>query len=221
LFDNLNMCAETADLTAAARIREAATELFAERGPAGVTVREIAEAAGISPSLVMHHYGSKESLKAAVDERAMALFEDLLAEFSARPPERSSAESLASLMYERLESEPALIAYIRRLFVDGGSPALVLFRALFDVTLSGLKQMEAAGLIRPAVDAHVRAAFLLVNDLGVMLLREQIAAVLGFDPLTRSGMQLWTAQLLDVYTQGVFMEGETMTPSDTPEVDRP
>ena len=69
-----------ADLTAAARIRETAMGLFAERGVAAVSVRDVAEAAGVSPSLVIHHYKSKEGLKAAVDERATAAVIDAVAE---------------------------------------------------------------------------------------------------------------------------------------------
>ena len=44
------------DLTARARIRDAALRLFAERGVEGVTIREIAEAAGVSGGLVRHHF---------------------------------------------------------------------------------------------------------------------------------------------------------------------
>jgi len=43
--------------------------LFAERGYADVTVRRIAAMAGVSASLVIHHYGSKENLRAVLDER--------------------------------------------------------------------------------------------------------------------------------------------------------
>lgn len=43
-------------------IRTAAATLFAERGYAAVSVREIAKAAGIDPSLVIRHFGSKEQL---------------------------------------------------------------------------------------------------------------------------------------------------------------
>ena len=56
--------------------------LFAERGAAAVTVREIAAAAGVSPGLVMHHYGSKDGLKDAADRRAAAFFEEMLGELA-------------------------------------------------------------------------------------------------------------------------------------------
>lgn len=45
-----------------ARIRQAASTLFSERGFHEVTVREIAEAARVSPSLVIKLYGSKAEL---------------------------------------------------------------------------------------------------------------------------------------------------------------
>ncbi len=59
--------------------------------------------------------------------------------------------------------------------------------------------------MRPAVEDRVRAAFLLVNDLAVVLFREQLRAVLGADPLAGSGMDQWTAQVMDIYSHGVFV----------------
>ncbi|KHL17043.1 AcrR family transcriptional regulator [Mumia flava] len=43
-------------------VTAAAAELFAERGYASVTIRDIAEAAGVSPALVMKCGGSKKEL---------------------------------------------------------------------------------------------------------------------------------------------------------------
>lgn len=191
------------DLRAAAVIRETAMRLFAERGAAAVTVREIAAAAGVSPGLVMHHYGSKDGLKGAVDHHAVAFFEDMLGEF-ARLGEDGGSASLAELFASRLESEPAMIDYIRRLLVDGGEAASGLFAKLLDVTEAGMRALAAAGVVRPAPDERIRTAFLLANDLSLVLLRRQIAQAVGFDPLTREGLGTWSAAVLDVYTSGVF-----------------
>ncbi|KTR23734.1 TetR/AcrR family transcriptional regulator [Curtobacterium citreum] len=49
-----------------ARIESAARELFTQRGYQGTTIRAIGEAAGVDPSLVMQHFGSKGELFAAV-----------------------------------------------------------------------------------------------------------------------------------------------------------
>lgn len=43
-------------------IRDSATRLFAEHGFAATGVRDIAAAAGVDPTLVMRHFGSKEGL---------------------------------------------------------------------------------------------------------------------------------------------------------------
>ena len=70
------------DLTARATIRNAALRLFGERGPDAVTVREIATQAGVSPALVLHHFGSKDGLRAEVDAFAAQAFDAI---FEAMP----------------------------------------------------------------------------------------------------------------------------------------
>lgn len=199
----LNMRTAKDDLRAAAVIRESAMRLFAERGAAAVTVREIAAAAGVSAGLVIHHYGSKDGLKEAVDRRAVAFFEEMIGEFG-RLGEEGGGASLVELFAARLESEPAMAGYIRRLLLDGGEAADGLFAKLLDATEAGMRALAAAGVVRPAPDERIRTAFLLCNDLSLVLLRRQITRSLGFDPLTREGLGPWSAAVLDVYTSGVF-----------------
>ena len=105
---------------------------------------------------------------------------------------------------DRLEREPAMTAYVRRLLADGGRAADVLFARLFEATVAGMRSLVAAGIARPARDERIRTAFLLANDLSVLLLHRQIARVTGTDPLTRDGLARWTAAVMDVYTGGVF-----------------
>jgi len=45
-----------------ARILKAATSIFAEKGPEGARVDEIADAAGINKRMIYHYFGSKENL---------------------------------------------------------------------------------------------------------------------------------------------------------------
>ena len=68
------------DRTARARIRDEALRLFAERGPDAVTMRDIAAAAGVSPALLVRHYGSKDGLVEAVDSHVVQALEALLAQ---------------------------------------------------------------------------------------------------------------------------------------------
>ncbi|MCE5336672.1 MAG: TetR/AcrR family transcriptional regulator [Desulfobacteraceae bacterium] len=50
---------------------DAAQRLFAEKGFAGASMREIASVSGISQPLIHYHFGSKEGLYSAVKERLM------------------------------------------------------------------------------------------------------------------------------------------------------
>ena len=81
------------DRSTAARIRDAAIGLFAERGVAATTVREIAEAAAVSPGLVIHHFGSKDALRAACDEHIAAS----LREQKAKGMQAASQEAFEAL----------------------------------------------------------------------------------------------------------------------------
>ena len=54
------------DLTARARIRDATLEHFTEYGFDRATIRDIARAAGVSPGLVRHHFGTKDELRNAI-----------------------------------------------------------------------------------------------------------------------------------------------------------
>ena len=56
------------DLTARARIRDAAVELIGRDGFDGLTVRVVAKQAGVSPGLVIHYFGSKDGLRAECEE---------------------------------------------------------------------------------------------------------------------------------------------------------
>src|SRR5699024_11466848 len=70
------MCsASRGDLTARARIRDAAIECFGQQG-FGVSVRAIAKHAGVSAGLVIHHFGSKEKLREACDDHVIQLIRE-------------------------------------------------------------------------------------------------------------------------------------------------
>ena len=55
------------DRTAIARIRDAAIDQFGQKGFA-VGLRTIADAAGVSAALVIHHFGSKDGLRKVCDD---------------------------------------------------------------------------------------------------------------------------------------------------------
>ena len=106
--------ASAEDLTARARLRDAAIRLFAERGVAGSPVRDIAEAAGVTAGLITHYFGSKVGLKAAVDERLVEVFTEPL---SSLPGDSEAfAGAVSEGLAHQMGAHPELRAYLRRSF---------------------------------------------------------------------------------------------------------
>ena len=71
---------EVEDRTTQAKIRDAAIARFPVDGLNGTTVRAIAKDAGVSPALVIHHFGSKDGLHRACDEHVVRLMMEMKAE---------------------------------------------------------------------------------------------------------------------------------------------
>jgi TetR/AcrR family transcriptional regulator, repressor for neighboring sulfatase len=61
-----------------AAVLEAATELFAERGPAATSIRDIATRSKVNHGLVFRHFGSKDQLVGAVLENLGTTLTELL-----------------------------------------------------------------------------------------------------------------------------------------------
>jgi AcrR family transcriptional regulator len=197
------------DRTARAIIRDEALRLFAARGPDAVTIRQVAAAAGVSPGLVVHHFGSKEGLRETVDQHVLGTFEAMLAEMTrddgARLYEPAAAGPLAEAVTAHLPPDSPAPAYLRRLLLDGGEAGRRLFRRIFELSKQTLSALADAGLAWSGQDPDVRAAFLMANDLAVLLLREHLTDVLGADPLTGEGMARWAREVLSIYAAGLLV----------------
>ena len=197
------------DLTARAAIRNAALRLFAERGADAVTVREIATQAGVSAALVLHHFGSKDGLRAEIDAYAAQAFDTI---FEAMPADElvemlaggSASGSLAEAFARGFPHGSPLPAYLGRLLLTHDPAGSALFGRWYATTKHLLELMVEAGVARPTDDPAVRAAFFLVNDLGLVLLRSHVALAIGVDPLTPEGIERWAEEAGIVYAEGAF-----------------
>lgn len=201
------MRSPTDDRTARARIRDEALRLFGARGQAAVTVREVAAAARVSPALVIRHYGSKDGLRDAVDEHVTRVFAAMLAEATAptgdHPFDPQAVPSLAEAVAGNLPEGSAIPGYLGHLLIAGGPAASALFGKLYTLSREVLGELARAGLARTGADPDVRAAFLLVNDIAVLILRDRLREVLGVDPLSAEGMRRWGSEVFAVYRDGL------------------
>ncbi|MGW5437518.1 TetR/AcrR family transcriptional regulator [Nocardia asteroides] len=190
------------DRTARARIRDEALRLFAARGPGAVTVREIAAAAGVSPALIMRHYGTKDALRAVVDEHVAVVFERMLGQATGRADPFAPA-SVAELVAVGLPADSPIPAYLGHMLLSDGESGTALFRRLYAAAADGLTSLRKAGHADDGTDPAVRAAVLLANDLAVLMLRTRLTDVLGVDPLSGRGLGRWSTEVLTIYRCGL------------------
>ncbi|WP_418004322.1 TetR/AcrR family transcriptional regulator [Mycobacterium sp. PDNC021] len=195
------------DRTARARIRDEALRLFAERGPDAVTMRDIAAAAGVSPALLIRHYGSKDGLVEAVDGHVVQTLEALLIQVTgqgrADDPQPSATPTMLEAFAVHLPPQSPIPDYLGRSLIAGGAVGSALFARLYDISRDALDAMVADGTADAGDDPAMRAAFLMINDLAVLMLRRRLTEVFGVDPLTATGMERWATEVFAIYRDGL------------------
>lgn len=199
----MHSATDPADLTTRARIRDAVTTLFAARGFHRVSVRAIASAAGVSPGLVTHHFGSKEGLRRVCDEHVVSgLFDDHF--------EQDLSGSLVRSLTEQVGAASAKIDYIARMLVESGTAGDELFNRLVAGTARRLGAGQEAGTIRSGCDTHVTALIVTVCELGQLVLRERFGSALGADPFSPEGVGRLTAPTLELLSHGLYVNDTTL-----------
>lgn len=161
------------DLTARARIRDAAITRIAADGVAAASVRAIAAEAGVSPGLVIHHFGSKDGLRAACDEHVSELIsENKHAAMAAGP----GLDPVAAL--RQAAQGPPLLGYLARSLVDGSPRVARLVDDMVNDAEDYLAEGVRTGALKPTSDPYGRAVLLVVWNLGALVLHDHVERLL-------------------------------------------
>ncbi|KOX22178.1 TetR/AcrR family transcriptional regulator [Nocardiopsis sp. NRRL B-16309] len=191
------------DLTARARIRDAAVECFARHG-FDVTVRAIAERAGVSPGLVLHHFGSKAGLRETCDEYVRQTIRETKTEAVTAHGEQTFLQQLAEI-----DEYSDLLGYVLRSLQAGGPMAVALFEHMVEDIEEYLAKGEEAGTIRPSRDPKARARWLAANGLGsitMLFTLQGLGPDTDFRELLRRATHDIMLPALEVYTEGLLTE---------------
>lgn len=199
MFNILNM--RSNDLTAAARIRDAAIEQVGQHG-FGVGLRSIAEAAGVSAALVIHHFGSKDGLLRACD--------DYIAEQIRQQKSdaiRSSDPATWFAQMAEIESYAPLMAYLVRSLQSSGELSKALWRRMIDNAEVYLEEGVRAGTVKPSRDPKTRAKYLAITGGGGFLLYLQLHDTpTDLRAVLRDYASDMTLPALEVFTEGVLTD---------------
>lgn len=151
-----------------ARIRDAAIEQYGQHG-FSVGLRTIAESAGVSAALVIHHFGSKEGLRKACD----AYVAEVIREAKSESMQSADPATWMAQMAE-IESYAPLMAYLVRSMQSGSELAKTFWRTMIDNAEQYLEEGVRTGLLKPSRDPKARARYLAVSGGGSFLLYLQM-----------------------------------------------
>lgn len=188
------------DLTARARIRDAALHQFAEHGFARATIREIARAAGVSPGLVQHHFGSKEALREACDDYAL----EQLRRFTEKAVTDESADRPRSTAEGWLGLQQPNQLYLARAVIDNSPNAASIFDEMVEITERSLMLADEQRPDSPAADRRTRAVLMVAMALGIPAFYRHVARVLGIDMFSTRGECQVALALLDIHSHAVL-----------------
>ena len=191
------------DLTARARIRDAAIACFAEVGVSSTSVRTIAAAAEVSPGLVIHHFGSKDRLRVACDQHVAALVRETKAEALAAGAGLDVVGALRGA-----SDGPPVVRYLARTLGDGTPHVAELIDEMVDDATDYLAVGVEAGTLKPAEDLRGRAVVLVMWSLGALVLHEHVTRLTGAD-LTGgpAEMEPWILPAMEILAEGVLAAG--------------
>lgn len=182
----------TSDVTARARIRDAAVRRFAEQGARETTIRAVAEEAGVTPGLVCHHFGSKRGLRGACDAYVLEYLRDGISE---AVDERRAADP--EFLTREYPSGPVVLRYLARALVDGSATAAALFDDIVTRTEENLTRRPPRR--RPShADPRAQAAVHAAMQLGTWVLHDHLLRALEADTLTPEVFSRVSAALLDI-----------------------
>ena len=189
------------DRTAIARIRDAAIDQFGRNG-FDVGLRTIAEAAGVSAALVIHHFGSKDKLRKACDEHIAEVIRI------------SKSESLQSndptswfAQMAEIESYAPMMAYLVRSMQSGSGLAKAFWQQMIDNAEQYMQEGVDSGTLKPSPDPKARARFLAINNGGGFLLYLQMHDnPTDLRAVLRDYAEDMVLPAMEVYTNGLMAD---------------
>jgi AcrR family transcriptional regulator len=164
-------------------ILDAAERLFAERGYAGCTVKQIGAAAKVNPALLSYYFGGKEgTYRAAIGRRLQAFAAEGMQDMSRAATPTEAIRRFAEAYMRFMLRHPTVPKLLFREVLDHDAEHAVEevriiasgpFRALCDVVRAG----QARGEFRTDLDP-ARAAISILSPLVYILVARPIAGIL-------------------------------------------
>jgi AcrR family transcriptional regulator len=183
----------------AERILDAAEAVFAERGFDAASLGDVADRVGIRPQAIYNHFSGKRELYAAVLERLLDPFLELLDDAVVAGEDRSRASVARDIAFHA--RNPHLARILQYATLGGGEPLELIqqrwYRPFFERALLLAPEKNAIVQKNPALLPWVICAFHSLI-LGYATMAPLHRELLGIDPFSAEGVARQTELLQEL-----------------------
>ena len=186
-----------------AQLIEVATSAFARDGIAATSLRAIAKEAGVSPALVVHHFGSREKLIEDCIIKALGLWVSEKQEFV-----DVSLSTALSKWQGAIAEHGVKLQFFRQVLIAGGEPANILFSRMVKESEMMIQAQIDKGQMRKAENIPDLALLMTLHGLAPLIMQDQVNNHLGGNFLEPElGSRLAGANL-EIYRRGIYKDTE-------------
>lgn len=177
-------------------LRERAAELFAQKGFAATSVREIAAAAGVTKPTLYYHFGSKEGLiRDLITDALVPFVESLRYAAANEEPLGTVLSRIASERFAYADTHPATTTLVCRLAHEPPDPAFAgLLFELQQEAVNVLTERFRAAHRRGEIES-AEARLLALNFLGALLMHARARLAGARDARSATGIAEDVVQL--------------------------
>ncbi len=205
-----------AELEARDRILDAAARLFAAKGFAGTTVRDISTAAGLNLAMIHYYFGNKEGLYRAIFEEKVSEVRRIFAEAAAAGGTcRERIERIVRAYVHFLCAHPYMARMIQLEMLSGGPVLDEVFRPVaarnYSIMRSLVEDGVRAGEFRD-VDVDL-TPLTMVGMIVFFLIAQPIASgILGTGPGCDGFETRLADHTLNILFRGLLVPGDGPSP---------
>ncbi len=199
-------------------ILDAAEVIFCDKGFADTSLSRIADHAGVTKSLIHHHFGSKENLWHQVKQRRFRDYSRIQLDLLASPDPNAACLKDSIVQYFRfLQKNPEFVRLMSWSLVETAHPETDLEDRISVLALEKLQQAQRLGHIRSDVDPMAVLVMVYSVVLHWFQARTQYLTWLKRDPDAHDADQDYLDGLLTIFFEGVGPRRQENTPPSRPD----
>jgi len=196
-------------------ILDAAESLFLDNGFGRTTISSVARQAGVTKSLIHHHFGSKKELWDEVKRRMLNVY--FVAQKKMLTEHSDDLEILREsiiVYFRMLQSNPSFIRLLTWIFLEKDNKCYDLGEEVTELGIAKIKRAQVLGLIRQDLEpAHILFSFLALAEHWFLSKDQHMGNTICQISPDHSGVHsddAFLEDMLKIFFQGILPPGKNV-----------